>query len=382
MVIYPPHDREVEGSLYMNIYFADRNFNILGMASTGLPGKEITQDVRTDEVGAAHVELKIELTHAPEDFWTVREWAKGGNYVFRGDVREDATVAAELYNIMMNESDTGPDTCLFYAYSPGFELNNRTTIDYSSSIARTIEDYIINIFGNGSDMYGFEVGVNEIPTRSRKLSWEGGTTLSERMVSLANGFDAEISYRYIIDGLKVTKKLIDIYKRRGRDDPWDLRVGREVKRIIIKENVSEVCTALRVKGGIPEGGTEAITLEGYAYDDGDFYVHNNALISRTANAMWGQSGQQIYRNWSYDTTSQATLCSKAKAKLKKLREPVKEYEVELYYTPPGLTAGTPVRVIDTVRGIYLTARLMRLEESVTDRNNVAYVDEYKEETEE
>lgn len=365
----------------MNIYFADRSFNILGMASTGLPGKEIVKDVRLDEVGAANVELEIEMIHDPADFWTVREWAKGGNYILRGDVREDATVAAELYNVLTNESDSLNDTINFHAYSPGFEMYNRETIAYASSVARPIADYIINVFGDGSSLYGFTVGVNEITDRSRKLSWDGNTTLSERMVSLANGFDAEISYRYIINGLQVTQKLIDIYKRRGRDDPWDLRAGREVKRIIIREDASEVCTALRVKGGIPEGEQDYVTLAGYSYNDGDIYLDANGVLhSLTAQSRWGQNGE-IYHNYSYDTTDQATLCSKAVGKLRKSIEPVREYEVELYYTPPGLTAGTPVRVIDTERGIYLNARLMRLEESVTDRNNAAHIEDYEEEEE-
>lgn len=80
---------------------------------------------------------------------------------------------------------------------------------------------------------GFEIGINEIPNLTRKLSWDGETTCTERIASIATQFDnAEISYSFETKGLLITHKYINIFKKRGKDtadsdgDVCDVRSAR------------------------------------------------------------------------------------------------------------------------------------------------------------
>ena len=128
---------------------------------------------------------------------------------------------------------------------------------------------------------GFEIGINEVSDLSRTLSWDGESTVTERLQSLARQFDAEISYTFEIDGMSVTRKCINFFKHRGLDTGITLRIGTAAGSIRVKKTIENLATAL-----LPTG--DNITLSGYSYDDGDIYIDGQYLKSRSALAKWSR----------------------------------------------------------------------------------------------
>lgn len=176
-------------------------------------------------------------------------------------------------------------------------------------------------------------------------------------------------------------KYINIHKRRGKDVKEELRLNRDIDRIVVKKSISNLATALIVKGGTPEGQNEPITLKGYVYDDGDFYVDaDGRLCSRTALAKWGriseiisedglkktQTFKHITKTYSYDTVVQKTLCNHAIGKLKKIRDIEENYEIDINKLPENISIGDRINIIDEAGKLYLSARLLKLEESIDE----------------
>ena len=265
------------------------------------------------------------------------------------------------------------------------DLLNEVVGAYAADQAYDIEFYV-NKFAADT---GFEIGINEIPNLTRKLSWEGEATATERIASVATQFDnAEISYSFETKGMIITHKYINIHKQRGKDSGIQLRLNREIDRVIVNKSVANLATALIATGGTPEGEDKAITLEGYEYDDGDFYVSGIRLNSRSALAKWsryvwdkepgrleGYTGHIVQR-YSYDTTSQSELCNRAITELKKRSQIEVNYEIEISEFPENLKIGDRADIVDDGGGVYVSSRILKLETSVTRRSRKATLGDY------
>ena len=203
-------------------------------------------------------------------------------------------------------------------------------------------------------------------------------------MSVATQFDAEVSYTFEIDRLKIKHKYINLHKKRGVDQGRELRINREVKNIIVKSSVEDLATALSVTGGYPEDSETPINLKGYKYDDGDIYLSGSTIYSRSAVAKWsrylsekGNGTGHIVQTYTYDTLSQSELCNRAVSKLKKIYDAAVSYEVELAYLPDGIKIGDTVNIVDDAGELYLSARIMKLESSICNDEYTATLGEYK-----
>lgn len=359
----------------MIIYFADRKMNILGRASTNLPkGVRITDDLKTEEVEVGVKVFECDLSYTSGNQKTIKEWAKAGNYILRKNGEE-----TEFYTIIDSENDSKDRIISIYAEDVGLDLLNEVVEPYEADQAYPITHYIER-FSYDS---GFEVGINEVSNLSRKLKWEGEETATARILSVATQFDAEVKYRFEVKGLTITHKYIDIYKKIGMDTGVKLRLNRDIDRIVTKESVANLATALNVKGGTPEGQENPITLNGYQYDDGDFYVDGTMLKSRKALEKWsrylwetGPDVGHIVQQYSYDTTSQSELCNRAVSQLKKICDMEVNYEVDISVLPQNAKIGDTVYIVDGKDQTYLSARILKLETSVSQRTNKATLGEY------
>lgn len=370
----------------MILYFADRQFNILGQASTKLPeGLTISDDLKSEDVetGVAVFDCKIHFDDETRSM--VKACTATGNYVLRLNGNEN-----ELYTIIDREKDTKKQTVYIYAEDAGMDLLNEVVGAYAADQAYPISHYI-NKYAAGA---GFQIGVNEAADLSRKLSWDGESTATERIASVANQFDGcEVSYTFEVDGLFVTKKYINIYKKRGQDIGVTLRLNQDIDRIITTESIANLATALQCTGGTPEDTNVEddidpvpITLDGYKYDDGDFYVDGGVLKSREALKTWSrylwksgtdaQAGGHITKQFSYDTLSQSELCNRAIADLKKRREIEINYEVEFSRLPENAKIGDRVNIVDDADELYLSTRLLKIESSVCDETQTAVLGEH------
>lgn len=363
----------------MILYFADRKMNILGQASTSLPeGVIISNDRKTEEVDEGVAILEFDLEYDPEWRKKAETWTEAGNYILRKDGDD-----REFYTIISREKDpVNGSVNDIYAEDAGLDLLNEVVGAYKADKAYSAEFYIKK-FSYDS---GFEVGVNEVSNLTRKLSWDGEATATERLLSVATQFDnAEISFSFDVDRMSVVHKYINIFKRRGVNSGVQLQIGREIKKIRIKDTIEDLATAYVCTGGIPDGKDDPITLAGYKYDDGDFYVEGTHLNSRKALQKWsryqiktetGDNVGHIVKTFSYDTTSQSELCNRAVSSLKKICDVNTTYEVELSYLPQGTKIGDTVYIIDHTGELYLSSRLLKIETSECDNTKTAELGEY------
>ena len=365
----------------MIIYFADRKMNILGYASDRLKkGYIIQDDNKTEDVETGVAIFECTIGYNSATLQDLDQCMEVGNYILRSNDGEK-----EFYTIIESERDTKDQTIYIYAEDAGMDLLNEVVGPYTADKAYDIE-YYINKFAIDS---GFEIGINEIPDLTRTLSWDGDATATERIASVATQFDnAEISYSFETKGLIITHKYINIHKKRGKDSGIQLRLNREVDRIIVNKSIANLATGLEVTGGTPEGQDSAITLKGYTYDDGDMYVSGTKLLSRDALAKWsryvwdkepgkveGYTGH-IVRRYSYDTTSQSELCAHAVTELKNLSKIEVNYEIEISEFPENLKIGDRADIVDDGGEVYVSSRILKLETSVTGRSRKATLGEF------
>lgn len=367
----------------MIIYFADKKLNILGMASTKLSkGFKITDDSKVQAVDTGIATLGFKIVYTSENKALLEQMTMTGNQLLCSRDGKD-----EVYTIIDTVEDSKNQDIEVYAEDAGLDLLNEISEPFTSAEAKPISWYIEKWTKDS----GFEIGINEISDRSRKLSWDGEATVTERLASLSKQFDAEVSYSFDIKGLTVAHKYINIHKRRGKDVKEELRLNRDIDRIVVKKSISNLATALIVKGGTPEGQNEPITLKGYVYDDGDFYVDaDGRLCSRTALTKWGriseiisedglkktQTFKHITKTYSYDTVVQKTLCNHAIGKLKKIRDIEENYEIDINKLPENISIGDRINIIDEAGKLYLSARLLKLEESIDEGVQKATLGEY------
>lgn len=372
----------------MIIYFADRAMNILGSASTGLPkGLMITNDKKTEEIseGVAIFECNLDYNFVnpdedEEQEVDVKKLAAVGNFILKQGADSSE---AEVYTIIDSTIDPIQKDASIYAEDAGLDLLNEVVGKYAADKAYNIA-YYINKFAYDS---GFEIGINEVSNLTRKLSWDGETTATERLLSVATQFDnAEIEFSFKVENMAVTGKYINVYKNRGNDSGVTLTVGKEVSGFRIKSSIADLATAYRCTGGTPEGSENPITLNGYKYDDGDFYVEGSYVKSRKALEKWSRyqikteknknDVGHIVKSFTYDTTSKSELCNRAVSSLKKICDEAVTYEVELLYLPDGIKIGDTVSIVDDDDNTYLTARLLKLEVSESNDTKEAELGDY------
>ena len=349
----------------MIVYFADRQLNIIGSASTGLPdGARITQDLLTRNVEGGTASFECTVVPYSKSLQEVEEIVYPCNHVLLMDGDK-----AELFTILDAEYDTSAGTVWLSAESGGLDLLNDVLEAFENSTAHTIEWYA-DQFLSGT---GFVIRLNEVSTSTRTCSWTGEATITDRLLSLANEFDAELSYSFDIDGAKVTSRNVNFHKRIGKNVDAPLRVGKEIESILITRSAADLATAL-----LPTGSD--VTLSGYSYDDGDYYVDGKYLKSRGALDEWARVNfRHIVKTYSSTATTQATLFSAALAQLKKARYLTTKYEVTLAELPSNIGIGDTVHLADEKNGIYLSARITQLKTSEADERREATLGEITEE---
>ena len=372
----------------MIIYFADRAMNILGSASTGLPkGLMITNDKKTEEISEGVATFECDLDYdfvnsdeGEEQEVDVKKLAAVGNFILKQSADSSE---AEVYTIIDSTIDPIKKDASIYAEDAGLDLLNEVVGAYAADKAYNIA-YYINKFAYDS---GFEIGINEVSNLTRKLSWDGEDTATKRLLSVATQFDnTEIGFSFKVENMAVTGKYINVYKKRGNDSGVTLTIGKEVSGFRIKSSIADLATAYRCTGGTPEGSENPITLNGYKYDDGDFYVEGSYVKSRKALEKWSRyqikteknknDVGHIVKSFTYDTTSKSELCNRAVSSLKKICDEAVTYEVELLYLPDGVKVGDTVSIVDDDDNIYLTARLLKLEMSESNDTKEAELGDY------
>lgn len=356
----------------MILYFANRKLEILGLAATSLwRGTIVTEDLKEQDVDAGVATFSCKIYFDKESRADLEAKAQAGNYLLRssGDDKE-------FYTIIDTEVSTKGGYVYLYAEDAGLELLNEIALEFSADEEQAIE-YYVNKYIGGT---GFEIGLNEIGSAIKKrLGWTSESTVTERLLDIAEQFGCEISFSFEMSGLQVVRKLVNIHQKRGKELGIQLRLNREIDSIVTKKTVANLATAFLVTGAETDGGF-VTNLEGYEYDDGDFYVDGHYLKSRKAVAIWGRyvNGEDVHivKTFHYDTVSQEELFNQALAELKKACEIEANYEVDITDLPENVKIGDRVDIVDDAGLTYLSARILKLKTSIADKSYKATIGEY------
>lgn len=369
----------------MIIYFVDRQLNILGNASTSLPeGLQIVDDYTLEDVetGVNTFQCSIPLGDlSPGD---LEHMVKVGAYVLKSSARgfnENGSEYDSLYQIVETEYDTLNREMRLYAEDAGLDLLGKIcgAVKLQNKTLKEMLGYFVPA--------GWSINAPNTGTKTHE--WDGESTATERIRSVAHIWGYEVFYSFQIENLTVKKRTANVINKRGLTTPWHkLYLGQEINSIVTKTSIADLATGFVVTGGVPQGAKAPINLKGYAYSytdpkTGDVYSVNSATGQmRNVSAMkrWSSvldSDGLILKRFSYDTTNKATLAGQARAQLQKDSQALINYEVDFAELPDDLEVGDRIYVIDQEDQLYLDARVLQIETSASLGTKRATLGEFK-----
>ena len=315
---------------------------------------------------ACTFEFSVAAKHEDAQYLTV-----GNHLAFKYKDRD------YYFNIMSVDEDE--NTVTVESYGLLFELLEEEKDAYTASKAMTFVEYMKVFDGPGA----VKIGINEISTYSRRLTWESSDNMLSRLYSLATNFDAEVEFVPKLNNDYSLKQItMNVYKEHsdttqgiGQDRSGEIiRYGKGINGVERKMDITELCTAIRPYG------TDNITISGLSkkeYDkDGnlEYQTSGTNILAVQAKDRFPSmltdytTDRYAVKIWSYDTKDKNTLYSKALAKLKTLCVPKAEYTVEGYV---DAQIGDTVTIEDTAfhPTLYLKARVTEQVISLTNKKN-------------
>lgn len=315
---------------------------------------------------ACTFEFSVAAKHEDAQYLTV-----GNHLAFKYKDRD------YYFNIMSADEDENTVTVESYALL--FELLEEEKDAYTASKAMTFVEYMKVFDGPGA----VKIGINEISTYSRRLTWESSDNMLSRLYSLATNFDAEVEFVPKLNNDYSLKQItMNVYKEHsdttqgiGQDRSGEIiRYGKGLNGVERKMDITELCTAIRPYG------TDNITISGLSkkeYDKDEnleYQTSGTNILAVQAKDRFPSmltdytTDRYAVKIWSYDTKDKNTLYSKALAKLKTLCVPKAEYTVEGYV---DTQIGDTVTIEDTAfhPTLYLKARVTEQVISLTNKKN-------------
>lgn len=231
----------------------------------------------------------------------------------------------------------------FTAVDAGLDLIGESVWPYEADQGYLITHYL-KMFLLDS---GWTIGTFSMKTlRSLKLKFEGFESASKRIRQVAKHFGMELEYEIEEKDGKPFRKIINLKERIGRDKDVRLEYGREVSNIKRRSSIQNLATALRGHGA------DGITLQGYSYSDGRYWVGGDTIHDLKEGARWSRhadvakGGGYIVDTYESEAKTQDTLFQETLAQLKKRAYPEVEYEVEFNELPEEVQKGDTVVIVD------------------------------------
>lgn len=366
----------------MILYFADKNFKILGTASTSLSGGYvITDDTKKEEVETGIATLDCTVAYTDDTRSDIESWCRAGNYVLAYYGKDD-TADVDIVNLFMittTELSVLDHTIKFESEDSGLDLLNNLAKEYTGTEQMSAADYI-NTF---LEKTGFRLRNNNVSALPQKLEWTSADTVTKRLADIAEKFEIELTYGFSVKGLTVSDRWVDIADETGKDTKINLFINKEVNNITVKNTIENLATALYATG------KDNLTLVGFTIPEADKDKYqidpDGNLVSLEALTKWARvdysskdsfSGNLYQKFESSDTNSQADLYKLAKEKLDSISDIETNYEVDIADLPPGVGIGDRVNIVDDAGNTYISGRILELETSVTDGTKKATLGEY------
>lgn len=289
-----------------------------------------------------------------------------GNYIaFKDKYGKD-----RLYTIMTVEGDDELDV---HCEDIGLDLINEVAGAWNVS-AESVE----NTMNRCLHDTGWEIGINEIPDRKRATKYESKTDSHlARIGMIMNAFDAECEFVIEMNGVTVTKQIVNIYKTIGEDKVRQTFIDNiNLIALTRSGSIEDLCTCLICYGKETDG--VVTNISSIEYDDGRYYSPkgHTRIYDREAHQKWsrfraydyaGQGEFDGYINgaFEYDTDSPQELFNRGLSELKKRNDKKISYEAELYDLQADI--GDTIQIADNRyrEKIYLSARVQEVQNHYT-----------------
>lgn len=366
----------------MILYFADKNFKILGTASTSLSGGYvITDDTKKEEVETGIATLDCTVAYTDDTRSDIESWCRAGNYVLAYYGKDDSADVdiVNLFMITTTELAVLDHTIKFESEDSGLDLLNNLAKEYTGTEQMSAADYINKFL----EKTGFRLRNNNVSALPKKLEWTSTDTVTKRLADIAEKFEIELAYGFSVKGLTVSDRWVDIADETGRDTKINLYINKEVNNITVKNTIENLATALYATG------KDNLTLVGFTVpeeDKGKYQIDPDGnLVSLEALTKWARvdysskdsfSGNLYQKFESSDTNSQADLYKLTKEKLDSISDIETNYEIDIADLPQGVGIGDRVNIVDDAGNTYISGRILELETSVTDGTKKATLGEY------
>ena len=366
----------------MIVYFADRSLNVLGSATTHLPdGIAILDDEKNETLETGVKTFSATFAYNDDTRTLITENVAVGNFLLRSADNEN-----EFYTIISTEHNTATQTVQAYCEDAGLDLLNTIVPEATNTSAHSAA-YYVNLYLPA----GWSIGINEL-TGNQTLSWDGDSTVTERLLSIVNSFNGELGFSYQINQLNVLERHVDLYKHRGNTTILhQLRLGGDISRITTNKSITDLATAFDVTGGTLSGQSKPITLQGANYSSDGTTTHSPAIPTddyqivgkqvrcKSAMAKWSSkldTDGVLVRQYNYDTTNKQVLFSHAVAELRKVINEATTYDLEFVTFPDDLRLGDSVNVVDDKDNVYLEGRVLTITKSITQNNRTATIGDW------
>lgn len=353
----------------IEFYFTDRQFKVIGIASTD---------------GAGNVKMV--------DDHEVVEYESDGLITFTGTLMFDestsqlnkAKAMAQLGNYIIYRRHDGSSACitiLEITHDPingtrqvkgedgGLDLLNNVV----SAVTLTTPQSFLYYWNLAMADTGISLRQNIFVNESRTLSYDSENTALERLRAIISDFGGgKFTLDFVFENMELQNIYMDIVADIGEEKDITLRVGRDVDNIVTTGNIYELATAVRPLGGTPEGSTTRVTLNNYSWidPDGRFKLENGVMIDTKEAPVWSRllstSGGLYTRSITYDTLDKGNLASLAVQHLKTNSVPQVNYDVSVVNPPNNLELGDRIDVVDEHDELYLSGKVLTIDRSTAE----------------
>lgn len=370
----------------MKIYFVDNNFNIMLSSSTETNSTyKIVDDLVTYnyETGTSMLNftVKADTIHTINDLKSINceTFILKENYNVSGSF--------DLFSALSLTFDLASGTLEVYAENAGLDLLNTRVNKYENSVSKSILQYATYFLPEGWTA----VSDNISDSTTRLINWDGESSLTERLLSIANYFDAIMYFNFSVNNLSVTEKTVHFKKKFSNihNKNYVLTYGKEISNITITKDRTNLATCLIPTGGTPEAVVDGktsppIDLKGYSYtytdEKGDTYqtdtttgkLMNITQIPKYKNKV--DSDGILERAYSFDTLNQNVLAGQARAELQKLSYPEITYKIDIDYVTEDLKVGDLVIINVPRYNLNLKALVIKITQSFTNKSIKAEIE--------
>lgn len=352
----------------MEYYFTDRKFNVMGVARTTGKGEWLVSadsEVKATDDRPA-IALTLTIPFKTEQEQAIDEMAAENNFV----LYQDEEGNGHQMVIASVTHDTLAHIHTVVCTDAGNDLMNEVVGAYTADKAYTIAEYIL-MFTNDS---GWEIGINEFPTDVRTLTWTDEDTSLSRIKSVAEDFDAVLSFGFVFVGTTAVKRVINIRHEETSDSLISFEMNKDINNIVKTVDIYDMETSVKAYGATLDGSNDPINLIGYSWTDptGQFvldqygFLHDTIAVQKYSRLLSNDNPNPTQSDWNrvktFESTTQATLLQAALADLKKYNHPNVNYEVDLS-NAPYVPLNQTVHIVDENQNLFLSAKVLSVERS-------------------